>query len=97
FSRDWSSDVCSSDLGGELLSAPGLVEITAFSDEEGVPVTLPDDIDGEEATDLTLEDLIVQANEQFEQAQTYAREGDWAGYGEARSEERRGGDEWDRL
>jgi hypothetical protein len=31
---------------------------------------------------LTLEELVAQANEQFEQAQAYAREGDWAGYGE---------------
>ena len=69
-------------FGDEVLSAPELAQLATFGDEDGAPIVLSDDEVGNEAVVLTVEELVVQANEQFEQAQIYAREGDWAGYGE---------------
>jgi uncharacterized membrane protein (UPF0182 family) len=71
------------DLFGEaLLEVPALAEIATFGNESALPV-LTSDEDGVTGTaPATIEELIAQANLQFEQAQTFAREGDWAGYGE---------------
>jgi uncharacterized membrane protein (UPF0182 family) len=69
-------------FGEELLAAPVLAELAAFGDEDGQPVAIPDGDGEEEAEVATVESLVALANEQFERAQGYAQEGNWAGYGE---------------
>ena len=67
-------------FGDELLASPILGELAAFGDE-GAPVILSPD-GSVDAAPITLEELVAQAYEQFEVAQQFARDGDWAGYGE---------------
>lgn len=69
-------------FGDELLAARSLAELAAFGDEDELSTAVPEDTGEIDADTLTIEELVVQANEQFEAAQALAREGDWAGYGE---------------
>jgi uncharacterized membrane protein (UPF0182 family) len=69
-------------FGEELLEVPALAEIATFGNESALPVLTSDEDGVTGAAPATIEELIAQANLQFEQAQTFAREGDWAGYGE---------------
>ena len=73
-------------FGRDVLADANLADLAA-----GAPSTLPDTEtapasgdDGAAPTEAAnLEVLIARANTQYNQAQTYLRDGDWAGYGEA--------------
>ena len=69
-------------FGDGLLDSPELAELAAFGDDSGQPLAIPDIITGAETSALSIEELVVVANDQFVRAQEYARAGDWAGYGE---------------
>jgi uncharacterized protein len=70
-------------FGDQLLDAPELAELATFGEEDDVPTDLLGDDIAVGIDDLTVEELVVQANEQFVSAQEYAQAGDWAGYGDA--------------
>ena len=63
--------------GRQILSDIGLADLATSGVDEATGGPAQAD-EGPQ----TLEQLIVQANAHFAAAQTYAREGDWAGYGE---------------
>ncbi|MCC6458644.1 MAG: UPF0182 family protein [Caldilineaceae bacterium] len=69
-------------FGEDLLAEPVFAELATFGNETA-PAVVTSGAGGETGTaPATVGELVAQANEQFEQAQTYAREGNWAGYGE---------------
>jgi uncharacterized membrane protein (UPF0182 family) len=71
-------------FGGEVLAEPALAELAAFGLQGSPEEALELAAETTTSTGLTgsVEELIVEANRQFERAQEYARTGDWAGYGE---------------
>ncbi len=64
-------------FGKEILNDAGFAELATFGGDS--TVELPTTVD---TGPRTVEQLIAEANAHFTQAQTYAQEGDWAGYGE---------------
>jgi uncharacterized membrane protein (UPF0182 family) len=73
-------------FGKDLLSEPGLAELATFGNEAGQPLVSPDNgvsvNGGAPPETVTIEALVTQANQQFEQAQRDAQAGNWAAYGE---------------
>ena len=67
-------------FGNEVLTAPALAELATFGGEDVSVIT--EIGSGAESGATTVEELIIEANRAFEQAQRYAQEGNWAGYGE---------------
>jgi uncharacterized membrane protein (UPF0182 family) len=70
-------------FGEEVLANAQLASLAAFGDEGEGAILLPENAEGATVETLSVEELVGLANEQFEQAQADARDGDWAGYGEA--------------
>jgi uncharacterized membrane protein (UPF0182 family) len=71
-------------FGPQVLAEPGLAELAAFGLEGSVDEALEAAAAGTTGAGLdlaTVDELIVEANRQFERAQEYSRAGDWAGYG----------------
>lgn len=69
-------------FGEDLLDAPELAKLAAFGDDNGQPLEIPESVAGPEASAMTVEELVILANDQFMRAQAFAQDGDWAGYGE---------------
>ncbi len=71
-------------FGPQVLSEPGLAELAAFGLAGSVEEALEEAAGtvGGGTSLATVEELIAEANRQFEQAQEYARTGNWAGYGD---------------
>lgn len=69
-------------FGNEVLSSPELAELATFSGEDRPAIPVTGGEGEEEPAPATVEELVALANEQFERAQSFAQEGDWAGYGE---------------
>jgi uncharacterized membrane protein (UPF0182 family) len=69
-------------FGDEVLSTPELAELATFGGEDRPAIPTTSGEGEEETAPATVEEPVALANQQFEQAQSYAREGDWAGYGE---------------
>ena len=69
-------------IGGADQSPEILVEVNR-SRAEITAIALADVDMADGIDELTVEELVVQANEQFVMAQEYAQAGNWAGYGDA--------------
>jgi uncharacterized protein len=67
-------------FGNDVLAAPALAELATFGGEDATAISEMDGGTGAGAS--TVEELVAEANRSFEQAQSYAQEGNWAGYGD---------------
>lgn len=70
-------------FGRELLADAGVAELATFGGEAPVPVTLGAAPASVETAELSLAELVEQANRQFAEAQEAARAGEWADYGDS--------------
>ncbi len=73
----FGSDVLADARLAQLAVAPG----TELPADLSALTTDPSIVGAGDLTDIALEDLIIQANDHYESAQTYLQNGDWAGYG----------------
>ncbi|MEZ4870597.1 MAG: UPF0182 family protein [Caldilineaceae bacterium] len=69
-------------FGSDILAETGLDMLAAGGEPSSTGSTPPSTAGGIGVGNATLEELIIQANSAYEQAQSNLRDGDWTGYGQ---------------
>src|SRR5690606_39886602 len=89
FSRDWSSDVCSSDLDGDIeeLEDEAVIHTGIEIDHAGNALETDNELQHEDDDELTINEVYETLDEEQRNVVNYL-------IGVARSEERRVGKEW---
>jgi uncharacterized membrane protein (UPF0182 family) len=68
-------------FGGDVLADEALAELAGNVPVDALPVPTDITTGGSDLTGVSLENLVILANEQYSAAQNALRDGDWTGYG----------------